>query len=215
MRFTKLVLACAIVAAMAAGAALAQEGHPLKGSWLGDWGPGKTPRTPVLVVMDWDGKAITGMINPGTDNIPLKNATLTPPPPPPPAPARGAGGGGNQGGGGGNQGGGGGGNQGGGGGGGGRAGGGNRGGGGGGAGQGAGGGAGLGTQIPAPTPGAAAAPAVPPLPKDWFVHFEGDTKAGVHYVVDGKIINVGVANRSIEGTWMVGTTKNDFRIVRQ
>jgi hypothetical protein len=28
--------------------------------------------------MNWDGKAITGMINPGTDNIPIKNATLNP-----------------------------------------------------------------------------------------------------------------------------------------
>jgi len=26
---------------------LAQEGHPLKGSWLGDWGPTKTQRTQV------------------------------------------------------------------------------------------------------------------------------------------------------------------------
>jgi hypothetical protein len=28
--------------------------------------------------MNWDGKAITGMINPGTDDIPIKNATLNP-----------------------------------------------------------------------------------------------------------------------------------------
>src|SRR5262245_47925629 len=40
--------------------ALAQEGHPLKGSWIGDWGPSKTDRNQVTVVMDWDGKAITG-----------------------------------------------------------------------------------------------------------------------------------------------------------
>jgi hypothetical protein len=205
MRFTKLVFACLIVTAMVTGAAMAQEGHPLKGSWLGDFGPSKTARTQVFVVMDWDGKAITGTINPGTDNIPLKNATLTPPPPPPPA--AGGGGGGRQGGGGGRQG---------------AAGGdaaaagagggGGRGGRGGGGGQG--GGAGLGTQIPAPTPGAAPAAAVPPLPKDWLVHFEADGKNG-HIVADGKIQNVGVANRYIEGTWTVGTTKNDFRIQRQ
>jgi hypothetical protein len=30
------------------------------------------------MVLNWDGKAITGMINPGTDNIPIKTATLTP-----------------------------------------------------------------------------------------------------------------------------------------
>jgi hypothetical protein len=27
--------------------------------------------------------------------------------------------------------------------------------------------------------------------------------------------NIGLANRNIVGTWMVGTTKNDFRVVRQ
>jgi len=41
------------------------QGHPLKGVWLGDWGTGKTNRNQVVVEMDWDGKAITGSINPG------------------------------------------------------------------------------------------------------------------------------------------------------
>ena len=95
MRVTKVILASLVTLALA-GLAFAQEGFPLKGSWLGDWGPSKTTRNQVFLVIDWDGKAISGMINPGTDNIPLKNATLTPPPPPPPAPpggGRGRGGG--------------------------------------------------------------------------------------------------------------------------
>jgi len=29
--------------------AFAQEGHPLKGTWLGDWGPSKTDRNQVTV----------------------------------------------------------------------------------------------------------------------------------------------------------------------
>ena len=90
MRVMKLGLACLVVVALSAATALAQEGYPLKGSWLGDYGPNKTTRTQVFLVMDWDGKAISGMINPGTDNIPIKNATLTPPTP---APPRGGGGG--------------------------------------------------------------------------------------------------------------------------
>src|SRR5688572_12555935 len=101
MRVTKLVLACLLVFALVAGTVLAQEGHPLKGSWLGDWGPNKTTRNQVFLVMDWDGKTISGMINPGTDNIPIKNATLTPPTPVPPAARGGAGGAGGAGGGGG------------------------------------------------------------------------------------------------------------------
>ena len=57
--------------------ALAQFGHPLKGQWSGEWGPKDKPSR-VLLDLDWDGKAITGIINPGTDNIPVKNATLNP-----------------------------------------------------------------------------------------------------------------------------------------
>ena len=57
---------------------VAQEGHPLKGSWLGTWGPSKLHSNDILIIMNWDGKTISGMINPGTDNIPIKNATLTP-----------------------------------------------------------------------------------------------------------------------------------------
>ena len=56
----------------------AQEGHPLKGSWLGTWGTSQNHADDVLVVLKWDGKVISGTINPGTDNIPIKNATLTP-----------------------------------------------------------------------------------------------------------------------------------------
>ena len=78
MRVMKLVLACLVVVALSAATALAQEGYPLKGSWLGDYGPNKTTRTQVFLVMDWDGKAITGMINPGTDNMALTRATLEP-----------------------------------------------------------------------------------------------------------------------------------------
>ena len=30
------------------------------------------------MVLNWDGKTISGMVNPGTDNMPIKTATLTP-----------------------------------------------------------------------------------------------------------------------------------------
>jgi hypothetical protein len=56
----------------------AQEGHPLKGSWIGTWGPSKVHSNDLLVIMSWDGKSVSGTINPGTDDIPLKNATLNP-----------------------------------------------------------------------------------------------------------------------------------------
>jgi len=56
--------------------AVAQEGHPLAGTWYGDWGPSKTDRNDVTVVMSWDGKTITGVINPGPDAVPIKIAML-------------------------------------------------------------------------------------------------------------------------------------------
>ncbi len=67
-----------LVTCLIAGPAVAQEGHPLKGSWLGTWEPNKTHGNDVLVVLTWDGKTITGTINPGTDNMTIKNATLNP-----------------------------------------------------------------------------------------------------------------------------------------
>jgi hypothetical protein len=62
--FVVLFIACLSAAPWVS----AQEGHPLTGSWFGDWGPSRTDRNPLLIVMGWDGR-ITGMINPGTDNI--------------------------------------------------------------------------------------------------------------------------------------------------
>jgi hypothetical protein len=58
--------------------AQAQEGHPLKGSWIGQWEGNSTHGNSVLLVLDWDGQRISGIINPGTQNIPIGNATLDP-----------------------------------------------------------------------------------------------------------------------------------------
>ena len=133
MRAKAFLLVCLLVCLGVVVSAFAQEGHPLKGTWLGDWGPSKADRNQVTIVMDWDGKAISGQVNPGPGAIPLKNATLE--------------------------------------------------------------------------------------PKGWLVHFEADAKnakgQAVHYVVDGKIENLGLSNRVIVGTWSHDNVKGDFRIQRQ
>ena len=54
----------------------AQEGHPLTGTWSGDWGPAATTRTHLTVVMEWDGRNVTGTINPGPDAVPLAAVRL-------------------------------------------------------------------------------------------------------------------------------------------
>ena len=78
MRALILVLALSVAGLVAATPAAAQEGHPLKGSWIGTWAGNHNHGNDVLLVLNWDGKNITGTINPGTDNIAVKNATLNP-----------------------------------------------------------------------------------------------------------------------------------------
>jgi hypothetical protein len=75
MRVARIHVLGLLVGLMAAPA-LAQFGHPLKGSWSGDWGPTKESRTRILLDMHWDGKAISGVINPGPNAVPLQKATL-------------------------------------------------------------------------------------------------------------------------------------------
>ena len=67
-----LAVACALLAV----SLYAQEGHPLTGTWAGDWGAPGGPLTHITVVMHWDGKAVTGLINPGPDAIPLTSVAV-------------------------------------------------------------------------------------------------------------------------------------------
>ena len=60
-----------LVLALSVFAAAAQEGHPLTGTWSGDWGPSAAQRTHITMVMTWDGKSVSGTINPGPDAIPV------------------------------------------------------------------------------------------------------------------------------------------------
>ena len=131
MRVLTFVLTLSLVA-LAGGAAVAQEGHPLKGSWIGTWTGNKVHGDDVLMVINWDGKAITGVINPGTDDMTIKTATLD--------------------------------------------------------------------------------------PDKWTVHFEADAKdkaGAISYVIDGKIENLAMHNRTITGTWKSQRGSGAFRIQRQ
>jgi hypothetical protein len=67
MRKRSLQLGCLLTCLSFAAPNFAQQGHPLTGTWNGDWGPTPAQRTPVTLVMTWDGKDIKGLINPGPD----------------------------------------------------------------------------------------------------------------------------------------------------
>jgi hypothetical protein len=71
-------LASALAVLLVATTALAQFGHPLKGTWSGDWGTTKENRTRVLLEFQWDGKALAGTINPGPKAVTMKKVELVP-----------------------------------------------------------------------------------------------------------------------------------------
>jgi hypothetical protein len=78
MRRTTGLLTGLLAALALAAPGLAQEGHPLKGSWIGEWAGNEVHSDFVMIVLDWNGREITGMINPGTDNIEITHAELDP-----------------------------------------------------------------------------------------------------------------------------------------
>lgn len=78
MRARTFRLVCLLAGFAIAMPALTQEGHPLVGSWRGDWGPSADHRNHVVIDLQWDGKNVTGIINPGPEAIPLKTASFDP-----------------------------------------------------------------------------------------------------------------------------------------
>ena len=68
------VLALAIML-LAPSGAWAQFGHPLKGQWSGQWGSADSPKR-LLLDLHWDGKDITGVINPGDEAAAVKSVTF-------------------------------------------------------------------------------------------------------------------------------------------
>jgi hypothetical protein len=71
----RLCLVVVAAAVLIAASAQAQEGHPLAGTWYGDYTTGKQA-TDITVIMKWDGKSITGSINPGPNSKPLTSVVM-------------------------------------------------------------------------------------------------------------------------------------------
>jgi hypothetical protein len=65
------------ILALLTPAAGAQQGHPLVGVWLGDWGPSASDRHQVVLELTWMNTTLSGTVNPGeSDETPLKVAQL-------------------------------------------------------------------------------------------------------------------------------------------
>ena len=73
----KKLHALALVAGLAlAASAFAQPsgGDALTGTWVGDWGPSPSDRNQVTVDLKWDGKMLSGTVNPGPSAVPLEKS---------------------------------------------------------------------------------------------------------------------------------------------
>jgi hypothetical protein len=87
MQGKSLRLICLLACVGIAIPALAQFGHPLKGSWSGEWRQNASTEHRILLEFDWQGKyginteggTLTGTLNPGPNAAPMKNLKLTPP----------------------------------------------------------------------------------------------------------------------------------------
>ena len=56
------------------------------------------------------------------------------------------------------------------------------------------------------------------LPESWMVHIEADGRdaagAAIHYVIDGKLENIGAYARLFHGTWTEAGKKGEFTVTR-
>ena len=68
MRRRAFHLGCLLVCLGVVQPGFAQQGHPLTGTWNGDWGTNPIQRTQLTIVMTWDGKEVKAVINPGPDS---------------------------------------------------------------------------------------------------------------------------------------------------
>ena len=51
----------------------AQEGHPLVGTWQGNWG---VENNFLTIIMNWDGQRISGIVNPGPNSSRIESVFL-------------------------------------------------------------------------------------------------------------------------------------------
>jgi hypothetical protein len=79
MRAKAVCVICLVIGISAGAFGLSRAAEdPLTGTWTGDWGPSASDRNQVTVELKWDGKTLTGTVNPGANAVVLKNSTFDP-----------------------------------------------------------------------------------------------------------------------------------------
>lgn len=78
MRFKILCLTWVLICFTMVVSVTAHSGaaDPLSGTWTGDWGPSASDRNQVTVELKWDGKVLTGTVNPGPNAVALQKCTF-------------------------------------------------------------------------------------------------------------------------------------------
>lgn len=74
----RLILTVIIVSLLHISNAPAQEGYPLDGTWRGEWEPADGEQNQVVIIMNWDGEGINGLMNPGRNSFTFQSASLDP-----------------------------------------------------------------------------------------------------------------------------------------
>ncbi len=68
----------AIIFAFVSAFAFAQEGHPLAGTWHGEWTAASGQKSRIVMALKWDTKNVVGTLNPGPRSARFKEVTLDP-----------------------------------------------------------------------------------------------------------------------------------------
>jgi hypothetical protein len=58
--------------------AFAQEGHPLSGTWHGEWTSAAGQKSRIVMALRWDTKNVVGTLNPGPRSAKFSEVTLDP-----------------------------------------------------------------------------------------------------------------------------------------
>jgi hypothetical protein len=70
------LLASSLALALAASVYAQSAGNALSGTWKGDWGPSASDRNAVTVELKWDGKMLTGTVNPGPNAVAIEKGSF-------------------------------------------------------------------------------------------------------------------------------------------
>jgi hypothetical protein len=56
--------------------AVAQVGHPVKGAWLGMYGPDAADQRRIRLLLDWENREIVGVIDPGRNSTEIERVSI-------------------------------------------------------------------------------------------------------------------------------------------